>query len=176
MTLQEQAQVVMENYDPTFRPLLSQKHQTLLPDASDGTKQGTILVAGYNFGTGSSQAATALKAAGVYLVIAGSFGDIFKRNAINNGLVCMECPELVEDLTEGYAKDGKRGAGGKNGELTVDPGMALKVGMRDGRAVVTRAGVEKTYTVRPVGTSVQELWVCGGLEGYILKEIRQAEA
>jgi homoaconitate hydratase len=185
MTLQEQAQVVMENYDPAFRPLLSQKHQTLPSGASDGTKQGIILVAGYNFGTGSSreQAATALKAAGVYLVIAGSFGDIFKRNAINNGLVCMECPKLVEDLTEGYTKDGKRGAGGKNGELTVDPGMALKVGMQDGRAVVTRTGVgaeidgrEKTYAVRPVGASVQELWVCGGLEGFILKEIRQPEA
>jgi homoaconitate hydratase len=118
-----------------------------------------------------------------HLVIAGSFGDIFKRNAINNALVCMECPKLVEDLTEGYAKDGKRGPGGKNGELTVDPGMALKVGMQDGRAVVTRTGVgaeidgrEKTYAVRPVGASVQELWVCGGLEGFILKEIRQPEA
>jgi homoaconitate hydratase len=183
MTLEEQAQVVMENYDPSFRTLVSQKHQTLPSDSSDTTtKQGIILVSGYNFGTGSSreQAATALKAAGVHLVIAGSFGDIFKRNSINNGLVCMECPELVADLTEEYAKDGKRGEGGKGGELTVDLGMMVEVGMQDGRAVVTKAeaagGRGKTYVVRPVGASVQELWVCGGLEGYILKEIRQAEA
>jgi len=186
MTLEEQAQVVMENYDPSFRTLVSQKRQTLPPASPGITKQGIVLVAGYNFGTGSSreQAATALNAAGVHLVIAGSFGDIFKRNAINNGLVCMECPDLVADLTEGYAKDGKRGAGGRSGELTVDLGMQVEVGMQDGRAVVTRtdAGAEaaggrgKTYVVRPVGASVQELWVCGGLEGFILKEIRQAEA
>jgi len=94
-----------------------------------------VLIAGYIFGTGSSreQAATALKAAGVPLVIAGSFGDIFKRNAINNGLVCLESPELVSDLTERYAKDGKRGAGGKDGELTVDMGMKIEVGMKDGK-------------------------------------------
>lgn len=180
MTLEEQAQVVMENYDPSFRRLISQKQLTLPSNSLDTTKRGVILVAGYNFGTGSSreQAATALKAAGVYLVIAGSFGDIFKRNAINNGLVCMECPELVADLTEGFAKDGKRGAGGNDGEMTVDLGMTVEVGMQDGRLVVTEAEGRKgkTYDVRPVGASVQELWVCGGLEGFILKEIRQAEA
>jgi homoaconitate hydratase len=186
MTLEEQAQVVMENYDPSFRMLVSQKYQTPPFDSPAITKNGIILVAGYNFGTGSSreQAATALKAAGVHLVIAGSFGDIFKRNAINNGLVCMECPELVADLTEEYAKDGKRGAGGKSGEMTVDPGMTVEVGMGDGKAIVTKAnagaeaagGRGKTYVVRPVGASVQELWVCGGLEGFILKEIRQVEA
>jgi homoaconitate hydratase len=180
MTLEEQAQVVMENYDPFFRTLVSQKHRTLASDSPDTTKPGIILVAGYNFGTGSSreQAATALKAAGVHLVIAGSFGDIFKRNAINNGLVCMECPELVADLTREYAKDGIRGAGGKNGELTVDPEMTVDVGMQDGRAVVKKAQSgesEKAYVVRPVGASVQELWVCGGLEGFILKEIQQAQ-
>ena len=186
MTLEEQAQVVMENYDPSFRTLVSQKYQSLPSDSPATIKHGIILVAGYNFGTGSSreQAATALKAAGVHLVIAGSFGDIFKRNAINNGLVCMECPELVADLTEEYAKDGKRGAGGRGGEMTVDPRMTVEVGMQAGRAIVTKAdsavqvagGRREMYLIRPVGVSVQELWVCGGLEGFILKEIRQAEA
>jgi len=117
----------------------------------------------------------ALKAAGVPIVVAGSFGDIFKRNAINNGLVCVECPELVKDLTEAYAKNGQRGAGGKDGELTVNKGHRVNIGMIDGKVILSGpGGGEKTYAVRPVGASVQELWVCGGLEGFILKTI-QAE-
>ncbi|KAG6837160.1 mitochondrial Homoaconitase [Arthromyces matolae] len=174
ITLEGQSKVVMENYDPNFASLVAEKRKTFA--TFDGVhKEGVILVSGYNFGTGSSreQAATALKAAGVPVVIAGSFGDIFKRNAINNGLVCLESPELVSDLTARYAKDGKRGAGGRGGELTVDMGMTIEVGMKDGKAVVltVNTGEGKTYALRPVGASVQELWVCGGLEGFILKEI-----
>ncbi|KAJ6577350.1 homoaconitase [Mycena capillaripes] len=184
ITLQRQAEVVMENYDPGFAALVASLSQEQFHLSSDGeTANGVILVSGYNFGTGSSreQAATALKAAGIPVVIAGSFGDIFKRNAINNGLVCLECPELVADLTESYANAGARGAGGLNGELTVDRGLSVIVGMVDGQVVLTIdrgiAGLtEKVYSVNPVGASVQELWVCGGLEGYILKEIRAAEA
>ncbi|KAJ7039568.1 hypothetical protein C8F04DRAFT_1392269 [Mycena alexandri] len=181
ITLQRQAEVVMENYDPGFAALvaiLSQKQSTHSSSDSE-TKRGVILVSGYNFGTGSSreQAATALKAAGIPVIIAGSFGDIFKRNAINNGLVCLECPELVADLTASYAKGGVRGAGGLQGELTVDRGIDVVVGMTDGRVVLTLDGAagEKVYAVKPVGASVQELWVCGGLEGFILKEIQAAE-
>lgn len=175
ITLARQAEVVMENYDPGFAQLVASLVQKL-PEATDASRSGVILVSGYNFGTGSSreQAATALKAAGIPVVIAGSFGDIFKRNAINNGLVCFECPELVSDLTEQYAKDGQRGAGGKDGELTVDKALNVEVGMVNGRVVVkadSGAGVEKVYNIRPVGASVQELWICGGLEGFILKEI-----
>ena len=195
ITLERQAEVVMENYDPTFasrvRSLLTSSSSH--PSSSSETKQteevaaktetktktGVVLIAGYNFGTGSSreQAATALKAAGVPLVLAGSFGDIFKRNAINNGLVCLEAPELVADLTRAYAKDGKRGAGGRTaGELTVDAGLTVSVHMASGRVQVSGLeGGSRTYSVRPVGASVQELWLCGGLEGYILKSI-QAEA
>jgi homoaconitate hydratase len=180
ITLERQAQVVMENYDPAFVELVSsliQKKSKWSGVLDNGTENGVILVSGYNFGTGSSreQAATALKAAGIPVVIAGSFGDIFKRNAINNGLICLECPELVKDLTEMYANDGHRGAGGKDGELTVDKGLMVEVRMVDGRVVVNAdggVGGGKTYTVRPVGPSVQELWVCGGLEGFILKEIQ----
>ncbi|KAF8501410.1 homoaconitase [Russula emetica] len=191
ITLARQAEVVMENYDPTF----ASRVRTLLPSSSSSSegeggrvKTGVILVAGYNFGTGSSreQAATALKAAGVPLVIAGSFGDIFKRNAINNGLVCIESPELVADLTSAYAKDGARGAGGRHrdGELTVDAGLEVSIHMVSGRVEVSglegeggsgSGSTTRTYAVRPVGVSVQELWLCGGLEGYILKSI-QAEA
>ncbi|KAF8134865.1 hypothetical protein EV363DRAFT_1256647 [Boletus edulis] len=177
ITLERQAQVVMENYDPTFAGTVASiiaDQRLSTPHGNDITNEGAILVSGYNFGTGSSreQAATALKAAGVPAVIAGSFGDIFKRNAINNGLVCLECPELVKDLTDAYTRDGKRGGGGKKGELTVNEGHEIRINMRDGSVVVKGRDYEKRYTVRTVGASVQELWVCGGLEGYILKSIQ----
>ena len=188
ITLSRQAEVVMENYDPGFASLVASLRTEQERDAFSNpplsgvssleTKGGVILISGYNFGTGSSreQAATALKAAGVPLVIAGSFGDIFKRNSINNGLVCVECPELVRDLTEAYAKDGKRGSGGKNGESTVEKGLEASVSMTDGKVVVKDSlGKERVYWVKPVGQSVQELWLCGGLEGYVLKEIKAAE-
>ena len=139
-------------------------------------KPGVVLVSGYNFGTGSSreQAATALKAAGVPLVIAGSFGDIFKRNAINNGLVCIESPDLVSDLTNLFAKNGQRGAGGKDGEMTIWAGWDISINMQNGLITVRLPeGEVKEYQVRPVGPSVQELWICGGLEGYILKSISE---
>ncbi|THV02804.1 homoaconitase [Dendrothele bispora CBS 962.96] len=180
ITLERQAEVVMENYDPGFASLVAsirQKQSSLSEEP--GTKRGVVLLSGYNFGTGSSreQAATALKSAGIPVVVAGSFGDIFKRNAINNGLVCLECPKLLKDLTEEFAKDGKRGAGGKDGELTVDKGLDIDVRMADGKMVlkITTSGEEKVYDFRSVGASVQELWLCGGLEGFILKEI-QGEA
>ena len=181
ITLERQAEVVMENYDPAFATLVKDLRTTSSSSASADVKEGVVLVAGYNFGTGSSreQAATALKAAGVPLVIAGSFGDIFKRNAINNGLVCLESPELVKDLTDLYAKDGQRGAGGKDGELTVTKGLKVSVGMTDGKVTVQGVlpgGEEKLYQVKPVGASVQELWLCGGLEGYILKELKAQQA
>lgn len=177
ITLARQAEVVMENYDPTFARTIADILPTLASSTSPDSKMGVVLVSGYNFGTGSSreQAATALKSAGVNLVIAGSFGDIFKRNAINNGLICVECPDLVRDLTEQFGKDGARNAGTKTGELTAQPGWYVKVGMADGRVRVSIADKreEKEYWVKAVGCSVQELWLCGGLEGFVLKSIQQ---
>ena len=180
ITLEKQAEVVMENYDPTFATLVASIRSNSSSSSSDtDTKVGVILVSGYNFGTGSSreQAATALKSAGIPLVIAGSFGDIFKRNAINNGLVCIESPELVKDLTEAYAKDGKRGAGGRDGELTVNKGLNVNVKVVGGVVEVTYPNGEfKRYKVGVLGSSVQELWLCGGLEGFVLKSIQQEAA
>jgi homoaconitate hydratase len=180
ITLEKQAEVVMENYDPAFAALVASIRRNQRPSPPDAdAKEGVILVSGYNFGTGSSreQAATALKAAGIPLVIAGSFGDIFKRNAINNGLVCIESPELVQDLTEAYAKDGKRGAGGKDGALTVNGGHSVSVKVVEGVVEVKYPeGGLKTYKVGVLGSSVQELWLCGGLEGFVLKSIQQQAA
>ncbi len=93
---------IFEDLDPALGPRL----------------QGSVIVAGKNFGCGSSreQAAIALKKAGVAAVIAPSFARIFFRNAINIGLPVIECdlscPEGAEirfDLSEGFIlSEGKR--------------------------------------------------------------------
>jgi len=146
--------------------------------ADNGEDAAVVLVSGYNFGTGSSreQAATALKYAGVPVVLAGSFSDVFKRNAINNGLICLQCPELVDDLTSSYAKDGQRGAGGRQpGELSVllrDATVSLN--SRTG-AVELRFGngSVKHYTTRPagIGRSIQEIYVAGGMESWVKQRL-----
>lgn len=80
----------MENYDKSFK-------DTVYP--------GDILVSGFNFGCGSSreQAATAILAKKIPLVVAGSFGNIFSRNSINNALMIVEVPRLVQRLREHFA-------------------------------------------------------------------------
>lgn len=66
-------------------------------------KEGDIMVAGSNFGCGSSRehAPVAIKASGISLVIADSFARIFYRNAINVGLPIMECPEAAAAINAG---------------------------------------------------------------------------
>ncbi len=66
-------------------------------------QDGDVMVAGYNFGCGSSRehAPIAIKESGVSLVIAKSFARIFYRNAINIGLAIVECPEAVEGIVDG---------------------------------------------------------------------------
>ncbi len=64
---------------------------------------GDIMVAGYNFGCGSSRehAPIAIKESGISLVIARSFARIFYRNSINIGLAIIECDEAVDGIKEG---------------------------------------------------------------------------
>ncbi len=140
MTPAQQAQVVMENYDPEFGKIV---------------EKGNILVGGYNFGTGSSreQAATALKHRGIQLVIAGSFNDIYKRNALNNGFLVIECPELVNELKEKFGTE----------KLTVKTGINVKIDFMKSEMTVGN----KIYTIDPVGTAAQELIVTGGLEEWV---------
>lgn len=66
-------------------------------------KAGDIMVAGQNFGCGSSRehAPIAIKESGISLVIAKSFARIFYRNSINIGLGIVECPEAAEEISEG---------------------------------------------------------------------------
>ncbi len=67
-------------------------------------KEGDIMVAGNNFGCGSSRehAPIAIKESGISLVIANSFARIFYRNSINIGLAIIECPEAVAGISEGH--------------------------------------------------------------------------
>lgn len=90
VSVKEMAEVCMENYDKSFKDIV---------------KPGDILVSGFNFGCGSSreQAATAILAKNIGLVVAGSFGNIFFRNSINNALMAIEVPRLVQRLREHFA-------------------------------------------------------------------------
>ena len=75
----------------------------LRDDIAKEIQPGDIIVAGNNFGCGSSreQAPEVVKALGVKCVIAKSFARIFFRNAINNGLLLIENADLADDMTEG---------------------------------------------------------------------------
>ena len=66
-------------------------------------QEGDIMVAGFNFGCGSSRehAPIAIKESGIALVIAKSFARILYRNSINIGLPIIECPEAVDAISEG---------------------------------------------------------------------------
>ena len=68
-----------------------------------GVQPGDYIVAGENFGCGSSRehAPIAIKASGIRCVIAASFARIFYRNAINIGLPILECPAASEAINEG---------------------------------------------------------------------------
>ena len=67
-------------------------------------EKGDIMVAGFNFGCGSSRehAPIAIKASGISLVIAKTFARIFYRNAINIGLAIVECEEAAEAIEDGH--------------------------------------------------------------------------
>ncbi len=92
MTPAEMAQHAMEDLDPGFAAKV---------------RPGDVVVAGQNFGCGSSreQAAACLKAAGVQAVVARSFARIYFRNAINLGLAVLQCGEAVDRLETGDTVD-----------------------------------------------------------------------
>lgn len=141
---EDQAKVVMENYDPEFGKIV---------------EAGDILVSGYNFGTGSSreQAATALKYRGIKLVIAGSFSETYKRNAINNGFLTVDCPKFYEHLNDIYGKE----------ELSIKMNSEIKLNFR--KSTIEFEG--HIFSFSPVGVAAQELIVVGGLENWIINNL-----
>jgi homoaconitate hydratase len=144
MTPAQQAEVAMENYDPEFQKL---------------AKPGDILVGGFNFGTGSSreQAATALKYRGIALVLAGSFSETYKRNAVNNGFMVIEAPELSKKLRATFGAD----------KPTVATQIHARINFK--RSVLEAEG--ETYVLPPLGAAAQELVLSGGLENWVKERL-----
>src|SRR5579884_210690 len=144
MTPEQMAAVTFENYDPNFNALY---------------ENGDVVVAGFNFGTGSSreQAATALKYKGIPCVIAGSFSETYKRNAFNNGFVVFECPELVTHLRTTLAD---------RQLTTVGPQITIDYA----KSILTVDG--KTFPFPPLSPAAQELIVAGGAENLVAGRLR----
>jgi len=97
--------IIPGKYLTLLDPVEMAKHamEGLDPNFAEKAKNGVIIVAGQNFGCGSSreQAPLALKYAGVKCVLAGSFARIFYRNAINIGLPVLESLNVLEEVKEG---------------------------------------------------------------------------
>jgi homoaconitate hydratase len=145
MTPEQMAAVTFENYDPNFNELY---------------QSGDVVVAGFNFGTGSSreQAATALKFKGIPCVIAGSFSETYKRNAFNNGFVVFECPELVTYLRETLDN---------RAPTTVGPEITIDYA----KSILTLDG--KSFAFPPLSPAAQELIVAGGAENLVASRLRR---
>ena len=88
---------------PDHQELAAHCMEDLDPEFLSRRKEGDLIVAGYNFGCGSSRehAPIAIKAAGISCVIAKTFARIFYRNAINIGLPILECPEACDRIQAG---------------------------------------------------------------------------
>lgn len=91
----------LDNYDPAH--LAAHAMEGVSADFSSSVRKGDIIVAGRNFGCGSSreQAVIALKHAGIGAVVASSFARIFYRNAVNLGLPVLVCKDAHRKLRDG---------------------------------------------------------------------------
>ena len=130
----------LNNPDPMA--LASHCMEDIDADFASTVEAGDIVVAGANFGCGSSRehAPLALKSCGVQCVIAKSFARIFYRNAINIGFPILECPEAAEEIV---------------------PGDALSVDFAKGTITDETSG--KTYKAAPFPAFVDGIIQHGGL-------------
>ena len=121
----EMAQHALEDLDPAF---------------ARAVQAGDVIVAGRNWGCGSSreQAVTSLRAAGIRVIIAQSFARIYFRNAVNNGLLPVICPEAV---------------------TVIQPGEPVTVDLD--RGVISCAAGE--FPFPPLSPSVAAIFQAGGL-------------
>ncbi|HJB76111.1 aconitase/3-isopropylmalate dehydratase large subunit family protein [uncultured Oscillibacter sp.] len=97
--------IIMTKYlaKASLQEMVPHLFEPLRPDLAAQLRPGDAIVAGENFGCGSSRemAASVLKTAGIRCIIAKSFAKIFFRNAINNGLLLIECRDLYDRCREG---------------------------------------------------------------------------
>jgi 3-isopropylmalate/(R)-2-methylmalate dehydratase small subunit len=121
------------------------------PAFAASVREGDVLVAGRNFGCGSAMevAATVILAAGIRTVIAHSFARTFYRNAINNGLLPIEC-----DTSE------------------FQEGDAITLELSDDRIVVANGRTGKRQTSPAITGIVGDILAAGGLVAYIRQEGR----
>jgi len=120
------------------------------PEFSSRVKRGDIIVAGKNFGCGSSRehAPLAIKSAGVGCVIAPSFARIFYRNAFNIGLPIFESAEAAQNIEAGDIV-----------EVDVEKGIIRNI---------TR---NETYTSMPVPDFMRRIIEAGGLINYVKEKV-----
>jgi len=113
--------------------------------------QNDIVVAGENFGCGSSRevAAVTLKAAGVSAVIAKSFARIFFRNSINLGLPIIECPEFVENT---------------------DSNDSVEIDLSAGQ--IRNLTKNATFTFAPYNAELTDIFNAGGLIPWLKKQTK----
>ncbi|QSQ10303.1 2,3-dimethylmalate dehydratase small subunit [Koleobacter methoxysyntrophicus] len=113
-------------------------------------EKGDILVAGRNFGCGSSRehAPIAIKASGISCIIAVSFSRIFYRNSINIGLPILECPEAVIDI--------------ENGDI-------LEINGQEG--VIINTSKNRTYKAQAFPPFIMDIISKGGLMAYAVERV-----
>jgi len=115
----------------TVEEILPHLLEDLDPEFAAGVRPGDLILAGENFGCGSSreQPALGLKAVGVEAVIARSFARIFFRAAINQGLLLIECPAAVDAYSEGdeVRLDARAGVGEVGGTPFRFPGLPEQI-------------------------------------------------
>lgn len=144
----------MMNYDPDFNSV---------------AKPSDILVSGSNFGCGSSreQAATSILAKQIPLVVAGSFGNVFSRNSINNALLCLESATLVERLRAAFSDSSK--------VPTRRTGWTLTWNVKNSTLEVQEGEGGKTWKekVSEIPPTVQDIIATGGLEAWVKREIQR---
>jgi len=131
----ELASHCMEDWDATF---------------VSNVRPGDIVVAGKNFGCGSSRehAPVALKASGVSCVVAENFARIFFRNSVNIGLPILECPEAAQATVAG---------------------QTLEVDLASG--VIRNLDTGATYTAQPYPAFMLALIEAGGLIEYTRRQL-----
>ncbi len=120
------------------------------PEFVSRVKPGDIIVAGKNFGCGSSRehAPIAIKAAGISCVVAHSFARIFYRNAFNVGLPILECPEGAE---------------------RIQPEDELEIDLSSG--VIENRTRNETYRAQAIPPFMQKLIEAGGLIEYVREQM-----